>query len=317
MTTSLFENPGSPDEFGTGRVKLGSRFVVLIIFLAVFAIDVQAQGPPINTDTPIMLGLEGRGIRTFAKFVRKATLLQDGDEITDDMNRRVNVGVVPIIVPYNLFNEKFQVGAIIPFMNIDLNSSRQESSSSGIGDIRVFAKYLLYQRDRKLETFRVASKVTIKLASGDEDAIPPLGTGSTDYAFSMVAGWIKNRVGLYLEGIYNFNTSRDQIDFGNSFSYNMAFGYRLLPVVYETYPSPQLNGFVEINGTTAGRNKINGQEFRSSGGTTIFLSPGLQFVGGRRWLIEASWQYPIINEPNGRQLATDWTVSLGTRILLF
>ncbi|RMF60289.1 MAG: transporter, partial [Calditrichaeota bacterium] len=49
----------------------------------------------------------------------------------------------------------------------------------------------------------------------------------------------------------------------------------------------------------------------------IFLSPGLQYVGGRRWLIEASVQFPIVNEPNGTQLGTDWTVSLGTRVLLF
>ncbi len=55
--------------------------------------------------------------------------------------------------------------------------------------------------------------------------------------------------GRLLEGIYNLHTSHNQVDFGNSFSYNLAFGYRLLPAVYETYPSPQLNGFVEINGT--------------------------------------------------------------------
>lgn len=92
--------------------------------MCIFVLDLQAQGPPINTDTPIMLGLEGRGVRTFAK-------------------------------------------------------------------------YLLDQRDRKLETFRVASKVTIKLPSGDENKSPSLGSGSTDYAFSTVAGWIKNRIGLY------------------------------------------------------------------------------------------------------------------------
>lgn len=293
------------------------KCTAVLILVSGLTIDGQAQGPPINTDTPIMLGLEGSGVRTFAKFVRRTTLLQDGDKITDEMNRRVTVRVTPLAVPYNLFSEKFQVGAIIPFANIDINSSLQDNSSSGIGDINLFAKYLIFQRDRKLETFRVASKVTIKLPSGDENKSPALGTGSTDYAFSTVAGWIKDRIGLYLEGIYNLNTSNEQIDFGNSFSYNLAFGYRLLPAVYETYPSPQLNGFVEINGTTAGKNRLSGQEVESSGGTTIFLSPGLQFVGGRRWLIEASLQYPIINQPNGTQLATDWTVSLGTRILLF
>ena len=30
-----------------------------------------AQGPPIFTDTPIMLGLEGRGVRTFGRYISR------------------------------------------------------------------------------------------------------------------------------------------------------------------------------------------------------------------------------------------------------
>ena len=283
----------------------------------ILATTVFAQGPPINTDTPIMLGLEGGGIRTFAKFVRRTTLLQDGDEIPDDMDRQVTVRVTPIAIPYNLFSDRFQMGVIVPFVDVDFESTVQDMSSFGIGDMRVFAKYLLYQRDRKKETFRIASKAGVKFPTGDENKMPALGSGSTDYFFSTVAGWIKDRSGIYLEGIYNLNTSHNQVDFGNSFAYNLAFGYRLLPAVYETYPSPQLNGFLEINGTTTAKSEVNGVTNEDSGGTTIFLSPGLQFVGGRRWLVEASLQIPIVNEPNGTQLATDWTLSIGTRILLF
>ena len=297
-----------------------SQISLILSFMLLFSepwAESFAQGPPINTDTPIMIGLDGRGIRTFAKFVRRAKLLQDGEEITDDMDRRVTVRITPVALPYSPFSDRFQLGVILPFMDIKLKSDTQDISSSGIGDLRLFAKYLLYQFDRKNKTIRVASKWGIKLPSGDEDEVPALGTGSTDYFFTTVAGWLEDRIGLFVEGIYNLNTSKDQVDFGNSFSYNLAFGYRLLPAVYETYPSPQLNAYLEINGTTANKNKVNDQRVENSGGTTIFLSPGLQYVGGRRWLIEASFQYPIINEPNGTQLATDWSLSLGTRILIF
>ncbi|MFQ5770866.1 MAG: transporter [bacterium] len=291
--------------------------VLAAIMVLLAGQDGFAQGPPINTDTPIMLGLEGRGIRTFAEFVRKASILQDGEEIPDDLDRRVLVRVTPVVVPYNLFSDRFQVGVIAPFVDVDFESTTQEMSSFGIGDVRFFAKYLLYQRDRRGETFRVASKAGIKFPSGDENEAPALGSGSTDFFFSTVAGWVKNRIGIYLEGIYNLNTSHDQVDFGNSFAYNLAFGYRLLPAVYETYPSPQLNGFLEINGTTTAKSEVNGAVNDNTGGTSVFLAPGLQYVGGRRWLVEASLQIPIVNEPNGIQLATDWTVSIGTRILLF
>lgn len=290
--------------------------ILLILFLMLEPLQVAAQGPPINTDTPIMLGVQGRGIRTFGRLIRKATLLKDGDKIADPMDRQVTVFVTPLVVPYNLFKDKFQLGVIVPFMNVVINSDSGDRSSSGIGDLRLFAKYLVYQYDRKNKTIRVASKAGIKLPTGDENEQPALGTGSTDFFLTTVAGWIEGRVGVYLEGIYNVNTSKGPVDFGNSVSYNFAFGYRLLPVVYETYPSPQLNGFLEINGTTTNKNAINGQKENNSGGTTIFLSPGLQYVGGRSWLIEASVQIPIVNQPNGTQLATDWTVSVGTRILI-
>ncbi|NIR52513.1 transporter, partial [candidate division KSB1 bacterium] len=232
--------------------KIGA--VTLLSFLALEPCPLSAQGPPINTDTPIMLGLQGRGARTFGKVVRKARLLQDGDEISDPMDRSITVWVAPIALPYNLVSDKFQVGAILPFMNVDFDSRNQDASSFGVGDTRLFAKYLVYQFDRKNETIRVASKAGIKLPIGDEEESPPLGTGSTDYFFTTVAAWIKNRFGIYLEGIYNLNTSEGPVDFGNSIAYNVAFGYRLLPTVYETYPSPQLNGFLEINGITTNRN---------------------------------------------------------------
>jgi hypothetical protein len=229
----------------------------------------------------------------------------------------VTVRVTPFAFPYNLFDDRIQLGIVIPLMDVHRRTVTQDISSFGSGDLSFFAKYLLYQLDRKNETIRVASKVRIKLPSGDEDKMPPLGTGSTDYFFSTVGAWIKDRIGIYLEGIFNLNTSNNQVDFGNSFSYNVAFGYRLLPAVYETYPTPQLNGFLELNGSTAIKNKLSGQKVDNSGGTTTFLSPGLQYVGGRRWLVETTFQYPIINEPNGTQLVTDWTFSLGMRILLF
>ncbi|MCH8026938.1 MAG: transporter [candidate division Zixibacteria bacterium] len=279
--------------------------------------DALAQGPPINTDTPIMLGVSGGGIRSFGKITRKTTLLRDGKEIADTLDRSVTSWVTPVAIPYNLYSDKLQIGLILPYVNMDLHKTTGDFSSSGIGDIKLSAKYLVYQLDRKNKTVRVASKAGVKLPTGNEDTQPALGTGSTDYFFSTVAGWLEKRVGVFIEGIYNVNTSKDSLDFGNSFSYNLALGYRLLPTVYETYPSPQINGYLELNGTTVAKSEVNGAKDDNSGGTILFLSPGLQYIGGRGWLVETSFQYPIINQPNGTQLATDWTLSFGTRVLVF
>jgi len=47
-----------------------SRIINLLIIIF-SATAVFAQGPPITTETPIMLGIEGNGIRTFGKFISK------------------------------------------------------------------------------------------------------------------------------------------------------------------------------------------------------------------------------------------------------
>jgi len=299
---------------------MSSRRLVLAGLVAVSLLgreDALAQGPPINTDTPIMLGLQGRGVRTFGKVIRRTRLLRDGETIDDPADRAVTVNVIPFAVPYNIVSDKLQVGVVAPFMNVDVSSSQGDASNSGIGDVQLFTKYLLYQRDRPNKTIRIASKAGIKLPTGDDAGAPALGTGSTDYFFTTVGAWISGRVGVYGEGIYHLNTSHEQVDFGDAVSYNLAFGYRLLPVVYETYPSPQLNAYLELNGTTTGKSSRGGRTVDDSGGTLLFLSPGIQYVGGRRWLIEGSFQFPIVNEPNGTQLATSWTASFGLRVLLF
>lgn len=296
------------------RVVIGS---LVLLASALGGREAVGQGPPIHTDTPIMLGLEGRGVRTFAKVVRRGRLLENGEAIENPNNQESTVIQVPIVVPYNLFSERFQVGVIAPFAKVDEDATMTTSSSSGLADVRVFGKYLLYQHDRLNETFRVATKAGIKLPSGDGSKTPPLGTDSTDYFATVVAGWVRGRTGIYGEAIYNVNTSNDAVAFGNSFAWNLAFGFRLSPAVYGTYPARQWNLFIEWNGTAVARSTKEGMQVEDTGGTLLLLSPGLQYVGGRNWLIEGSVQLPIVNDPNGRQLTTSWATLLGVRVLLF
>lgn len=287
-----------------------------LIVLSLLSGTGRAQGPPINTDTPIMLGLEGRGVRTFVKVVRMDKLLQDGEEIPDPMDRSMTVFIYPLVVPFNLTSTT-QIGVIAPFLTKDLKSNTGDNSQSGFGDATVFLKQLVIQVDRRAETFRVAVKGSVKFPTGDNDNAPPLGSGSVDYGFSAVAGWVKSRWGLYGETIYAVNTSNGGADFGDRFAYNAAVGYRLLPSRYTHYPQPQLNVYIELNGSVVAHTEVDGVENPDSGGSTLFLSPGIQYVGGRRWLIEASVQLPLSDEPNGTQLGTSWTASLGTRVLIF
>ena len=279
---------------------------LLALFLMMILISTAlAQGPPINTDTPILLGVSGAGARSFVKVIRKSS--QDKD---------LTVTVSPIVIPFNV-STRLLIGGVFPYFNKDLDTNTGSMSSSGLGDTKLFAKYVVHQIDKRQETIRFVLKSSLTLPTGDEDAKPALGDGTTDYSFGVVVAWIKPRVSLTTEGVYSLNTSRRGTNYGDSFAYNFALGYRLSPRVYERYPSPQVNAYLELNGLTTKRNELSGLNLENTGGTTLLLSPGIQYIGGRKWLVEGSIQIPIVENLNGSQLETDIIASLGLRILLF
>ena len=82
---------------------------VIVLVASLFAVardEALAQGPPIHTDTPVMLGLAGRGVRSFGKVVRRGKLFEDGDAIDNPDGRKVTIVQFPVVVPYNLFSER-------------------------------------------------------------------------------------------------------------------------------------------------------------------------------------------------------------------
>ena len=73
-----------------------------------------------------------------------------------------------------------------------------------------------------------------------------------------------------------------------------------------------LYGVVELNGSYSEKNEVDGRRDRNSGGHTVFLSPGIQWVT-YRWVVEASLQIPIIQDLHGDALEADYALTLGMR----
>ncbi len=60
------------------------------------------------------------------------------------------------------------------------------------------------------------------------------------------------------------------------------------------------------------RNEVNGSEDANSGGTTVFLSPGLQYVT-KRWIVEGVVQLPVVQNLHGSALENDYVLRAGVR----
>ena len=249
--------------------------VILIVCGILSTINLFAQGPPITTETPIMLGLEGSGIRTFGKFISK---------------ENATIYVQPIGIPYNI-NSKFQVGGIVSFKFITPNEA---PTTGGFSDITIFAKYQLYKKDKIAKTFRILATIKQSFPTGKTG----IGSGISQTYVGLIIGKISTTVGIYGDFGYqitNKNTS-------DNFSYNFSVGIPLLP---HQYPQKQLNTFLEFNGNY----------FFDSDVHTFFISPGLQFIPGRRILFETSFQIPLVQQNNTTN-KTNYAVLLGSRFLI-
>ena len=257
-----------------------SIFKFILLFIAVFiSQNAQAQGPPITVGTPVMLGLEGNGVRTFGKFISK---------------ENANIYVQPIGIPYNI-TTKFQVGTILPFV---FKTPKGAETVSGLGDLAIFAKYQLYKKDGTAKTFRILANMKHSFPTGKTDSSPPIGSGLNQTYIGMTVGRISSAIGVY--GNFGYNITSDGAS--DNFIYNFSVGCPLLPV---QYPQKQLNAFLEFNGNYIIDPKVH----------MLFISPGLQFIPGRRVLFEASFQIPVLQK-NIPENKTNYMLLFGTRFLI-
>ena len=238
------------------------------------------QGPPIHTDTPIMLGLDGGGLRTFGKYISK---------------ENVTAYVQPFAMPYNL-SATFQIGGIVPFTS---KAPKGMERNSGIGDVAFFAKHLLWKKDSPGKTFRLLASFKETFPTGNTNDLPALGSDAFQTNIGIVGGYVTTKIGIYSEIGYNITGN----NLPDNLIYNVAVGVPLLP---QQYPPQQLNLFLEFTGSLDTDNKRN----------NLFIAPGVQMIVGRRVLFESGVQLPIIQDvPQGAE--TNFIFLFGTRILIF
>lgn len=259
-----------------------NKIIWLLILLAIISIrkNSQAQGPPIFTDSPVFLGAEGRGLRTFGKYISK----KNTTEYTQ-----------PFGIPYNV-TPTLLVGVIVPFVS---KSPQGTETQSGVGDVAAFAKYVIIQKDYLGKTFRTVLKVQEKFPTGNIKSNPALGAGAYQTAIGLVSAYITQKYGLYSEFGYNITSN----NLPDNVIYNFAFG---LPLIPPQYPPKQLNVYLEFNGNYIIGNRQN----------NLFISPGIQLIPHRRFILETGIQFALIEDVPDNQ-KTNFMYLLGTRILIF
>jgi len=275
----------------------------------------MAAPQTVNTALPVA---EGEFVFREQFVYRQAT----DDPSAADRNLRV-IGSLSVL-GYGAAGN-FAIFGVLPFVDkeLDLNTpgGRFSRESSGIADIRLFARYTLYRDDAPGRTFRVAPFLGVEMPTGNDDERDSLGrlprplqagSGSWDTFAGVVATWQTLDYQIDAQISYKLNSEADNFEFGHEASLDASLQYRVWPRNLAAGVPGFFYAVVEGNLVHAGKNRLNGMKDDNSGGTSFFIAPGIQYVT-KRWIVEGIVQLPVSSDLNGASLKDDFTVRAGFR----
>ncbi|MEF8795234.1 MAG: transporter [Salinivenus sp.] len=298
------------------------RFAYAAIGTGLLLLGLGALAPAtaqITTNTALPV-TEGRGI---IRPLAKATRATGGGP----MNRELTAFGFSLVGVYGL-TPRWAVFGVVPILDKTLDvtipgqNRRVERGPTGLGDVRLFARYTVWTRNRAGQTQRLAPLAGLETPTGADDRTDALGrlprplqlgSGSWDPFFGVVFTWQTLQWQVDLSTVYEVNTEADNFEFGDEARLDVASKYRL----WTNERSGAGPGFfyanLETNLVWQGENEIDGQDDPNSGGTTWFVAPGLQYIT-RRVVLEGAVQLPAVQDVNGTALEENFILTLGLRV---
>ncbi len=250
-------------------------WLVVLLLLLMGSIQSTAQGPPITTDKPIMLGANNWIIKSLTE-IRK----------TD----RGTFVKAPLMIHY-LPTSNSLVAVHLPLVTYNFQDG---GSGQTLGDVELLAKYQFYRKDGMGKTFRMVAKTLQTLPTGKALDIDGISTGNYHGYLGIVAGYESIKYGISNELGFNLSPSNDL----DEFRYKLGFGLPLLPSVY---PVKQINLYFEYQNSW----------YPVIDEFMLLYAQGIQYAKGRV-TVEASIQFPLVQDISEVE-RRKFSVFLGTR----
>ncbi len=297
---------------------LACRRVLLIAIVAIGLIVSEARAAPITFNTALPVGK--------GEFVLREQLViaRSGDDPSGaqrDMTSRALVSVLGYGV-----NGRLAIFGALPYLDKELDvtvsGSRQQRSANGLGDLSLFGRYTVFKRDAPGRTLRLAPFAGITAPTGDDDKrdalglLPPSvqpGTGAWDIFGGAVLTYQTLDYQIDAQLSYRHNGEANGFERGDVLRADASLQYRLWPGTLKSGVPGFLYGVVETALFHSDKNRISGSEDPNSGGQSIIVTPGLQYVT-KRWIVEAGVDLPLLQDLNGTGLESDYVVRAGFRL---
>ncbi|MDP2681471.1 MAG: transporter [Deltaproteobacteria bacterium] len=250
--------------------------------------------------------------------------MKNADDPTS-ANRDMEVSGVMSVLGYGVTRDLALFG-VLPYFDkrLDMTMGGQDITrrKQGMGDITLMGRYTLFERNAQGQTLRVAPFLGVKAPTGSDNArdglgrLPPqvqLGSGSWDILGGVVGTY--QTLDFEIDGQVSYKANREAngFQFGNVTELDASLQYRLWPRSLGAGLPGFLYGVIEANLVHAAKDRSGGLADPNSGGATLFIAPGLQYVT-RKWIVEAGVQIPVIQNLNGTALKNDYVFTTGFRI---
>lgn len=254
----------------------------LSILLALFmSTAIFAQGPPITSDNPIMLG----GDTFLIKSLTEIRNTERGTFID-----------APLMAHYIISNNSL-VAVHLPYVSYNFDEEYGGASGNTFGDMTIMGKYQFLRKDQMGKTFRMVAKTLQNLPTGKKLDIDDMSEGLYSGYYGIVAGYESLKLGVSNEIGYKWQPDGD----GDNFIYKLGFG---LPLLKPTYPVDQLNLYFEYTSEAMLEEDI----YR------LLYAQGIQYAKNK-WTWEAAIQFPLIQNGNEAK-DINYSIYLGTRFIL-
>jgi hypothetical protein len=221
-----------------------------------------------------------------------------------------------------------QLEAQIPFVRTAFKDGLQSGSAQGFGNLSLSGKYRFY---RTLETWgdkQAAVRFAFELPTGKKDAPTVAQLRASDFVRQQLTpidnGWAASIDTSYSQArhrwIYGANlqatlkAERQGFRMGHEIRLNTDLEYVLLPLKYRS-PTKELFFIFETTYLHRGTGRFGGAKVRGSRSDEFYLAPGLQYVASQRFMLEASYQFPVLHNSGALVLRSNSNFLFGFRYL--
>jgi hypothetical protein len=223
---------------------------------------------------------------------------------------------------------RLQLEVEAPFSRTAFDDHLTSGSGFGIGNITTWAKYRFFRTVKTYGDRQAAARFGLELPTGKKDAptqaeinvpafvrqqLTPISGGLSphfDIAYSQAGGRVI--FGGNAEGIVR--AERDGFRMGHELRLNTDLEYVLLPRDYKK-PGGELFVILETTFVHRGTGRLDGLPVPGSTATEYYLAPGLQYAARPRFVVEGSFQFPVVRNTGPMSLRTDRNILLGVKYL--